>query len=219
MTFRGWPDEAFEFYAELEMHNDRAWWQAHRDVYDRAVKAPFEALVEAVEDEFGAMHIFRPNRDVRFSKDKSPYKTAGAAMAESEGGSAYYVQVSAEGLLAGAGMHHMATDQLGLFRAALVEDTPGTTIADVVDDLMAAGYEIGAIDELKTAPRGWPKGHPLTSLARRKGLVMSRAFSRAKWQSTAKALDRITGVWREAGPIVAWLDTFVGPSTIPPRQG
>lgn len=218
MKFRGWPEEAFEFYAELELNNQRSWWQAHRDVYEVAVRAPFETVMDAVEDEFGTMRMFRPNRDVRFSKDKSPYKTAAAAMTESEGGSAYYVQISSEGLFVGAGMYHMATDQLERFRSALLDDRQGSAIAGIADDLEATGFEIGAIDTLKTAPRGWPKDHPRTALARRKGLMMGRTFPRAKWQSTSRALDRITGVWHSAEAMVEWLDTRVGPSTLPPPE-
>ena len=218
MTFRGWPAEAFDFYVELEGNNDRAWWQAHRDVYDRAVREPFEELVDAVEGEFGRMRMFRPNRDTRFSKDKSPYKTAAAAMSETEGGAAYYVQLSADGLFVGAGMYLMAPDQLQRFRAALVDDRDGGAIERVVDDLAGAGYEVGAAETLKTAPRGWDRDHPRTELARRKGLTMARGFERATWQSTPKALQRVVGVWRDAAPMNAWLDAHVGPSTLPPPE-
>lgn len=218
MAFRGWPDEAFELYEQLEANNDRAWWLAHKDVYDRAVKAPFEALADAVADEVGPMRMFRPNRDVRFSKDKSPYKTTAAAMAESEGGASYYVQLGADGLFIGSGMYHLAADQLGRWRDALADDGPGAEIARITDALAADGYEILAAETLKTAPRGWPKDHPRVALARRKGLVMARRFPRARWQSSARALDRIRSVWHDAEPMNAWLGTHVGPSTLPPPE-
>ena len=218
MTYTGWPAEAFDFYVELEANNDRAWWQAHRDVYERAVKEPFEELMAGIESEFGTMRMFRPNRDTRFSKDKSPYKTAAAAMTETDGGAAYYVQLSADGLFVGAGMYHMASDQLQRFRATLLDDRDGAAIANVADTLASDGYEIGAAETLKTAPRGWDRDHPRTELARRKGLVMSRAFDRAKWMSTPKAIDRITAVWRDARPMNDWLDLNVGPSTLPPPE-
>jgi uncharacterized protein (TIGR02453 family) len=219
MAFRGWPAEAFDFYLELEGNNDRTWWQAHRDLYEQAVRGPFEALMVAVEDEFGPMRMFRPNRDTRFSKDKSPYKTAAAAMSETEGGAAYYVQLSADGLFLGAGMHQMATDQLQRFRDALADDRRGAVVARIADDLAAAGYEIGASQTLKTAPRGWDRDHPRIALARRKGLTMARSFERARWQSTPEALERITAVWRDAAPLNAWLDADVGPSMLPPPEG
>ena len=101
MTFGGFPQQAFDFYAQLELDNSRSFWLANKQVYDTAVKQPFAELSDAVEARFGAMRLFRPHRDVRFSKDKSPYKTAAGAAGESEGGSAYYVQVSGEGLFVG----------------------------------------------------------------------------------------------------------------------
>lgn len=218
MNFQGWPADAFDFYVELEANNRRAWWQSHREVYERTVREPFEALMAAVEAEFGTMRMFRPNRDVRFSKDKSPYKTAAAAMTETAGGAAYYVQLSAEGLFVGAGMYHMAPDQLQLFRAALLDEPNGAAIAEVADALASGGYEIGAAETLKTAPRGWDRDHPRIELARRKGLTMARTFDRAKWMSTPKAIDRITAVWRDARAMNDWLDVNVGPSTAPPPE-
>lgn len=82
--FRGWPDSAFDFYARLAMNNTKTFWQANRTIYEDAVRAPFDALSDAIESEYGRLRVFRPHRDVRFSKDKSPYKTAAGAVAESD---------------------------------------------------------------------------------------------------------------------------------------
>ncbi len=217
-TFRGWPAAAFDFYAELEANNDRSWWQAHRATYDEAVKAPFAALTDAVEAEFGPMRLFRPNRDTRFSKDKAPYKTNAAAMTESDGGAAYYLSLGSDGLMVGVGMYHLASDQLQRYRDALADDRRGGALADLVAGLERKGYEVMSAEALKTAPRGWDKDHPRIDLARRKGLAVGRSFPRAAWQSSAKALDRIVGVWRDAAPFAAWLDTNVGPSELPPPE-
>ena len=86
-TFRGWADTALDFYRDLERDNSRAFWTAHKEVYERDVKAPFDALSVLVAEEFGPLRVFRPYRDVRFSKDKSPYKTRCYAVTEGEGGS------------------------------------------------------------------------------------------------------------------------------------
>lgn len=218
MTFRGWPGEAFDFYVELAANNERSWWQAHRATYDESVKGPFLALSATVADEFGELHLFRPNRDTRFSKDKSPYKTAAGAMSETEGGATYYVQLSADGLMLGAGMYHLASDQLARYRDALLDDKTGSQIAAITATLEKDGYELMAAESLKSAPRGWDKEHPRIELARRKGLVMARSFPRAKWQSTPKALERIVAVWRDAGPLNEWLERNVGPSELPPPE-
>ncbi len=218
MAFRGWPAEAFEFYEGLEADNTRAYWQAHRDVYERAVRAPFAELSDAVAKRYGQLRLFRPNRDTRFSRDKSPYKTAAAAMTETDGGSSYYVQVSAEGLFVGCGMYHLVADQLERFRAAVADGRTGGPIARIVAALEARQYDIGASETLKTAPRGYAKDHPRVELLRKKGLVMSRSFPLARWVHTAKALDRITQVWDDAKPLNDWLDRHVGPSTLPPPE-
>src|SRR5687768_11593870 len=99
MTFRGWPVEAVEFYEGLEADNTKAYWQEHKAVYERCVKAPMEALLA----ELGAGdtgRIFRPYRDVRFSKDKAPYKRS--CDAHLPGG---YVSFSADGLFVGSGLY------------------------------------------------------------------------------------------------------------------
>ena len=218
MAFTGWPAEAFDLYAGLEADNSRAYWQAHRDAYERAVKQPFAALSDAVEKRFGPLRLFRPNRDTRFARDKSPYKTAAAAVTESEGGSAFYVQISAEGLFAGCGMYHMASDQLERWRAALHDARTGAQVARIADELRAKQYDVSAHESLKSAPRGYAKDHPRVDLLRMKGLTMGRQFPLAKWMHGPKAFDRIVGVWTDATPMNRWLERNVGPSTLPPPE-
>ncbi|MGQ0824663.1 MAG: DUF2461 domain-containing protein [Actinomycetota bacterium] len=217
-TFNGWPAAAFEFYEALEADNSKTFWHAHKHVYESSVKAPFLALSAAVERQFGAMRLFRPNRDTRFSKDKSPYKTEAAAVTESPGGAAYYVQISAEGLFAGCGFYTMASDQLERWRAAVDDNRAGATIARIVAAAHAQKYETGAHEALKTAPRGYPKDHPRVELLRQKGLYMGRQFAVARWMHGTSALDKILTVWRDAAPMNRWLDTHVGPSTLPPPE-
>src|SRR5215204_6947957 len=114
-AFTGWPVEAVEFYRGLEADNSKGYWTEHKAEYDALVLAPMQALLDDLEAEFGAGKVFRPYRDIRFSADKTPYKTAiGATIGESG-----YVQFSASGLGVGGGCHMMATDQLGRFRAAI----------------------------------------------------------------------------------------------------
>jgi uncharacterized protein (TIGR02453 family) len=216
VSFRGWPPDAFELYAGLEADNSKTYWHAHRDIYDRAVRDVFAELSDAVRARFGPMHLFRPHRDTRFSKDKSPYKTAAGAVSETDGGAAYYVQISAEGMFVGCGMYMLAADQLARWRSAIDDAHTGAQIAGLVDALRARRYEIGSRDALQTAPRGFPKDHPRVELLRLKGLTMGRSHPVAKWMHTAKALDRIVAVWDDARPMNRWLERHVGPSTLPP---
>jgi uncharacterized protein (TIGR02453 family) len=218
MVFAGFPAEAFDFYARLELDNSRSFWLANKPTYDRAVKAAFADLSDVVERRYGRLHLFRPHRDVRFSKDKSPYKTAAGAVTESAGGAAYYAQVSGAGLFVGCGMYHMASDQLERWRVALDDAKRGSQITTIVGALRDQGYDIGSMESLKTAPRGYAKDHPRIELLRMKGLTMGRAYPVGRWMHTAKALDRIMSVWDDATPMNAWLGRAVGPSALAPPE-
>ena len=152
MTFEGFPDEALAFFEGLEADNSKAYWTDHKPVYDAQVRAPMAALAAAVEPEFGAATLFRPYRDVRFAKDKSPYKTQ-IAMVVNTGGAGFYVQLTAVGLMVGGGTHSTTSDQIARYREAVAEDRPGDELARIVDDLEARGFTIEG-DQLKTRPRG-----------------------------------------------------------------
>ena len=209
MAFRGWPADALEFYEGLEADNSKTFWQANKSVYEQCVLAPMEALLAELEPEFGEGKIFRPYRDVRFSKDKTPYKTAiGATL--SRGG---YVQLSVSGLGAGAGMYQMAPDQLARFRASVVDDATGAPLVGLVAAARAAGMDVSAHEVLKTAPKGYPKDHPRIDLLRQKGVITWRQWPAGAWLGTAKAKSRIVDFLHASQPIKDWLDANVGPST------
>ena len=218
MTFAGWPDAALDFYVRLEANNSRPFWLENRATYDDCVKAPFLELSAIIEKEFGPLHIFRPHRDTRFSKDKTPYKTAAAAVTESEGGASYYVQLSAEGLYAGSGYYHLQSDQLERFRIAVADNRTGPKLATAVDALRKRKYEVAAREALKRAPRGFDPDHPRVDLLRMKGLHVGRTFGAPKWLHTAASSERIIAAWRDAAPVNRWLDRNVGPSTLAPAE-
>lgn len=211
MAFRGWPVEAVEFFEGLAADNSRVYWQDHKHVYENCVRAPMEALIADLEPEFGAGTIFRPYRDVRFSKDKSPYKTAiGARLVK--GG---YLQMSADGLAAGCGLYMPAADQLDRYRQAAADSRSGAALVRLVDAARAAKIEITAHDTLKTAPRGYAKDHPRIELLRQKGLIAWREWPVGAWLGTAKAEVRVVDFLHDATPILRWLDRHVGESELP----
>ena len=210
MAFRGWPAEAVDFFDGLEEDNSKAYWQAHKDVYDRSVRGPLDQLLAELEPEFGAGRVFRPYRDVRFSKDKTPYKTNIAAMV----GAAGYVSLSAGGLGVGAGYYHLATDQLDRYRRAVAADASGAELDSIAATLRRKGYEVVAHDTLKTAPKGYAKDHPRIELLRQKGLVSWRQWPVEDWLGTRKAKDRVVNALRASVPLQEWLRTNVGPSTL-----
>ena len=207
MAFKGWPAEAIEFYEGLEADNSKAYWQDNKSVYERQVKAPMEELLAELAPEFGAGKIFRPYRDVRFSANKAPYKTAMGATLEGGG----YVQLSSQGLGAGCGMYHMEPDQLRRFRDAVDNDVTGAEVTSLVADARKAGLDVSAHDILKTAPKGYPKDHPRIELLRQKGLITWRQWPVGAWLGTAKAKTRVVEFLRASRPLQDWLDKHVGP--------
>jgi uncharacterized protein (TIGR02453 family) len=218
VTFKGWPAAALDFYAGLEADNSKAYWEEHRATYEECVKQPFLDLSAIIADEFGPFRLFRPYRDVRFSKDKTPYKTTAAAVTEGEGGTSYYVSLSATGLYAGSGYHHLEADQLERFRAAVADSRTGPRLAAAVAAVRAKKCEIGTRDSLKRVPRGFDADHPRADLLRMKGLHAGREFGTPLWLHTAGAAERIVTAWRDAAPVNTWLDRNVGPSTAAPPE-
>jgi len=212
MAFRGWPAEALEFFEGLEADNSKTYWLKNKEDYDNLVRAPMESILAELEPEWGEGKIFRPYRDVRFSRDKSPYKTNIAAVV-GDG----YVQVSAEGLAVGSGMYEMAPDQLTRFREAVSEQRTGKKLADIVSKARAAKLDVAAHDVLKTAPRGYPKDHPRIELLRYKGLITWRQWEPAAWLETRRAKDRIVEFFRLSKPLNDWLRKNVGPSQLERR--
>jgi len=205
MTFSGWPIEAVEFYEGLEADNSKVYWQEHKAVYDRFVKAPMEELLAELADEFGAGRLFRPYRDVRFSADKTPYKTNCAARL-GDG----YVSLSAEGLSAGSGLYMPEPSALQRFRAAVDTEKSGGELMAIVAALHDAGYQTMAHEVLKTAPKGYPKDHPRVGLLRHKGLAMMKSWPVGAWLGTKKAKERVVTTLRAAEPLNQWLARHVG---------
>lgn len=212
MAFRGWPAEALEFFEGLEADNSKTYWLRNKDVYDNLVRAPMESLLEELGAEWGDGKIFRPYRDIRFSPDKSPYKThIGAVVGDG------YVQLSASGLAVGSGMYEMAPDQLQRYREAVDEERSGKKLADIVSKARGAQLEVAGHGVLKTAPRGYPKDHPRIELLRFKGLITWRQWQPAAWLETRRAKDRIVEFLNLSQPLNQWLKKYVGPSQLERR--
>lgn len=215
MTFTGFPVEAIEFFEGLEADNTKTFWVEHRPIYDECVRAPMAALLDDLAGRFGEGKIFRPNRDIRFSKDKSPYKTNIAATM-AEGG---YVSLDADGFHVGTGYYRMAKDQLAKFRSTIDDDDAGPAFATLIERLRAADVEVTARDTLKTAPRGYPKDHPRIELLRMKGCIAWRSWEIGAWLDSPEPVARVREFLDTAQPLVTWLDTHVGPSEIDDAWG
>jgi len=211
--FAGFPPEALSFYAGLAADNSKRYFDAHREIYESAVREPLELLVAELHGEFGTGKVFRPHRDVRFSKDKSPYKLGAAAVLARDGArcTASYVELSAAGLRVGGGSWELDRGQLERARRAIDDERSGAELAR-----LAAPDGLGGLalhePELKTAPRGFPRDHPRIDLLRRKRFAALRLHAPAPWLHTRAALDRVAEDWRALAPLLAWLERHVGPA-------
>ena len=203
----GFPEEALVFYEGLEADNTKAYWTDHKAVYERAVREPLDALLAELAPEFGTAKVFRPYRDVRFSKDKSPYKTAAAAVLEGDG--SLYLQLGADGLYVGGGYWHTETDQVQRLRAAVDDDRSGRALQAVLDGL--AGWEVMG-ERLKRVPKPYAPDHPRADLLVHKTLAAGLRFEPAEWLHTAECGERVAAAWRQVQPLNAWLSQHVGPT-------
>ena len=210
MAFRGWKVEALEFFEGLEAENAKPYWEAHKAVYQDVVRAPMEELLAELEPRWGEARIFRPYRDIRFSRDRSPYKTAiGARIGDG------YVQLDAHGLAAGFGMWEMAPDQLERYRASVDDDRAGKKLERIVSTLRDEKIDVHGHGALKTAPKGYPKDHPRVELLRAKGLASWREWPAGAWLGTRRAEDRIVEFFESSRPLARWLHEHVGETRTP----
>jgi uncharacterized protein (TIGR02453 family) len=205
MAFGGWPAEALAFYAGLEDDNSKEYWTARKAVYQERVLRPMEDLLDELAPEFGAPKIFRPYRDIRFSPDKTPYKThIGATL-----GSGYYVQLSADGLAAGAGRWHLEPAELTRYRAA-VAGPDGAELAALVEELRAGGVEVHGHASLKSAPRGFAADHPRIELLRHKGLTTWQHWPPSPSLSSAAPREQVQEFFRTSTALCDWLASHTG---------
>jgi uncharacterized protein (TIGR02453 family) len=187
--FNGFGNAAFQFLVDLAMNNDRAWFQPRKAEFERLLKEPLEALCVALEAEFAAHKIplrsdparspFRIYRDVRFSKDKSPYKTAVSASfpwAGPGGGVGGYVHLQPGESFIGGGMWHPAPARLAAWRTKVVEDRAGV---HRILDAPTFRNNFGPIegDSLKRAPTGFAPDDPDIALLKLKDVTFGRRIS------------------------------------------
>jgi uncharacterized protein (TIGR02453 family) len=200
----GIPLDAVEFFTELEQHNERDWWAENKTRWQASVRGPLQLLVDQLASEFGAARLFRPHRDVRFSLDKSPYKTHQGAVVGTAAGIGYYVQVSGGGLMTGAGWYQPTPAQVAAYREAVLDERSGSELKKAVAALVKGGFEIGG-DQLKTAPRGVDPAHPRIELLRRRSLLVSAEYGTPAWLESPEVVEHLRDDWRRYRPLMNWL--------------
>ena len=213
----GIPLDAVEFYRALGSSNTREWWAAHKERYAASVREPMSHLGDVLTEEFGEPRLFRPHRDVRFSKDKAPYQDHQGLFVPTSARMGWYVQVGADGLRTAGGFYASESDQVARFRASVLDDVVGARLVAIVDTLSDNGFEIGG-DVLVTRPRGIPAEHPRLRLLRHRTLTATRDHGVPHWLEADEVVDRVRGDWVELRPLIEWCDQYVGASEKPGRR-
>ena len=206
MTFTGIPIAALDFYEDLENDNSKAFWTAHKAIYDEQVKAPITTLCDELAKTFGDYKLFRPYRDVRFSRDKTPYKThQGVWFAETS----VYVEVSAAGLRVAGGYWSTSSPQVQRLRRAVADDVVGPQLERALAKVRRAGHEVRG-EQLTRVPPGFEKDHPRAELLRYKTLTAGTMLGVPDWLATPDARRRIAASLRSLAPLITWLNANVG---------
>lgn len=209
LVFEGFPETALDFYDDLEVDNTKSFWKAHEDVYQTSVKAPMTALVTALEPDFGAAKVFRPFRDVRFAKDKTPYKTHQGAYVAVGRACGWYVEIAARGVRTGAGFYDASSADLGRIRASIANELTGDRLQKILAKLVRAGFDVGG-DRLKTSPRGYDADHPRIDLLRHRTLTVTRDYGFEPIIHTPRFVDAVRADWKAARPLVEWVAERLG---------
>ena len=220
-TFAGMPDEGLAFLEDLEEHNTKEFFDPRKRLFTEQVQAPFAVLVEAAAARLrgtvpglGKPKVFRIYRDLRFSKDKTPYKTSMSASVPSrsreEGDgpgvdTGFYVNVGPAGLYAASGLYHPGRPELERVRAAIADPGSGEELEAILRKAAAKGLE-PYLDPLQRMPKPWPADHPRAHLLKGRSLVLNRQHERARWLQTAELLDRLVADWKAMVPFNGWLE-------------
>lgn len=229
--FRGFPAAAFTFLRGLKAHNERSWFEAHRDEYEQALRVPMRALIEEMDARLAQFapeitgsarrSMFRIHRDVRFSKDKSPYKTNAACWfhhvdARSSvgqeavhGGAGFYFQLEPRNCFLGAGVWMPPSPVLKRLRAALEvgwEEFEGIVLAR---PFRTAFGELDREAMMQRTPQGIPADHPGARWLKYRSFTAGCALTQAEVTSPALA-DTLEAQFRRLTPFVRWLNSAMG---------
>lgn len=214
--FTGFSRDAIQFLGDLAGHNERSWFQPRKGEYERLLKEPLEALCLALADRFETGRLplradpahspFRIYRDVRFSADKSPYKThvsASFPWSGEGGGVGAYFHFQPGEMFAGGGMWHPDPAQLAAWRRLIADDLPAVRAA--LDSPAFAGT-FGAVsgDRLKRVPTGFAPDHPGAELLKLKDVTFGRPLADDEVLS-ADLPDLLADTYAAAVPVMRLL--------------
>jgi uncharacterized protein (TIGR02453 family) len=221
--FTGFPDEAIQFLLELQAEQNRTWFKAHQDEFQKHCRKPLELLMYELQERLADVyphiaevepHFFRIQRDTRFAKDKAPYKTNVAAdlpiRRRREGEDQHttpglYLSFGLDGEFIAIGAWHMEAPVIARYRALLDDRRVGLKLKADVEKLVSEGWQLASMESLKRVPSPYAQDHPCAELLKRKGLALSIQPTEGV-SATAALADWATARLREAAPVVNWLD-------------
>ncbi len=223
-AFTGFPQAGLDFLAQLERNNEKSWFEAHKDVYQSSIVQPALRFVVAMGERLqtvaptvaydtrtnGAGSLMRIYRDVRFSKDKTPYKTwvgivfwDGPRKKNENPG--FYFGFSATGGGAHAGLYSFPPDLLSAYRTAVDEERLGAELETAVTAVRTAGpYTING-EHYKTVPRGYDREHPRANWLRFNALYASSPLLEPAVLASPELLDACFAHFRNMAPLQQWL--------------
>lgn len=219
--FNGFPREGLEFLKKLAQNNNREWFQQHKETFKKYLEAPAKSFVEAMEMRFEQLlpgsqavggKIFRIYRDIRFSKDKTPYKThIGICFTEGkskyDGGCSqpiFYFHLAPPKLTLGAGVHKFSREMLDSYRDAVVDDEKGAELSRVIDEMEGIGYEVKGT-HYKRVPHNYDKDHPRAELLLHNRLYISYTAPLPKVISSPDLVEHSMNEYKKMRPVNEWL--------------
>lgn len=208
----GFRPAATHFFEDLEDQNTREFWLANKEVFDREVREPMAALLDSLPEEYQPFKVFRMNRDVRFSADKSPYKIMHGA-AHGIPGAVHYLHLDASGLMVACGNYMMQSEELERYRLAVADDASGEELTEILAALRRRrSLEVGpgGPEPLKTVPRGYPRDHPRAELLRQKGLIAMRTRPASELQNGPRLRSFVLETFEMCSDLADWLGRYVG---------
>ena len=200
--FTGFSRNAFSFWSGLEKHNNREWFQAHKDTYEQAVRRPMQLLIEELKPMYGPGRLSRINKDMRFAKEK-PYKNY---LATGLGGC--YISFSKQGLWVGTGMYKPEAAALRRLREAIADDSSGKELTTIIASLRRKGFDVDTHARLAKPPRGYDAKHPRAELLCMKDIFAGKTFGPAD-VSSAKVLDGVVKAIGDVEVFRTWLRAHV----------
>ena len=222
MAFTGFPESGLAFLRDLAAHNDRDWFEAHRKEWDEGIVPAMLALAESLQarlrDVLPALQfiprvggsVYRLNRDIRFSRDKRPYKDHTAALLWEAGGEkhdmpGFYIRISADELLLAGGIWTFEEARLDRFRKKLHNPAAAERLDEALALAKKVGLKIDASEKLGKPPRGFSPEHPRAELARHTGLVVAKSQKPPKWLHDSEGAEQIELVARAYAPLHCWM--------------